>query len=110
LLLNEILPSVKTIRQALGTAVKPAMCKYFVSFMLLLSLLVLGFAEAQQLAKVYRVGVLSIAQSVTRLSTDSTALKGLRDGLKEAGYVEGKILVLDIPLQKAYDELRSVAG
>ena len=86
------------------------MRKYFVSFMLLLSLLILGFAEAQQLAKVYRVGVLSIAQSVTRLSTDSTALKGLRDGLKEAGYVEGKNLVLDIPLQKTYDELRSVAG
>jgi putative ABC transport system substrate-binding protein len=66
------------------------------------------FAEAQQ-AKVYRVGVLSIAQSLTRLSADSTALKGLRDGLKEAGYIEGKNLVLDIPLKKTYDELRSIA-
>jgi putative ABC transport system substrate-binding protein len=79
-------------------------------------LLLIGFvltsihiAGAQQSATVYRVGVLSIAQSLTRLSTDSTALKGLRDGLKEAGYVEGKNLVLDIPLKKTYDELRSVA-
>jgi putative ABC transport system substrate-binding protein len=79
-------------------------------------LLLIGFvltsihiAGAQQSAKVYRVGVLSIAQSLTRLSTDSTALKGLRDGLKEAGYVEGKNLVLDIPLKKTYDDLRSVA-
>jgi hypothetical protein len=42
-------------------------------------------AEAQQSTKVYRVGVLSIAQDLARLNTDSTALKGLRDGLKEAG-------------------------
>jgi hypothetical protein len=42
-------------------------------------------AEAQQSTKVYRVGVLSIAQNLARLNTDSTALKGLRDGLKEAG-------------------------
>jgi putative tryptophan/tyrosine transport system substrate-binding protein len=67
------------------------------------------FAEAQQSAKVYRVGVLSIAQSLTRLSADSVALKGLREGLKEAGYVEGKNLVLDIPLKKTYAELPSVA-
>jgi hypothetical protein len=58
------------------------------------------FAEAQKSAKVYRVGGLSIAQSLTRLSADSTALNGLRDGLKEAGYVEGKNLILDIPLKK----------
>jgi hypothetical protein len=54
-------------------------------------------AEAQQSTKVYRVGVLSIAQNLARLNTDSTALKGLRDGLKEAEYFEGKNLVLDIP-------------
>ena len=53
-------------------------------------------AEAQQPKKVHRVGVLSIAQSLTRLTAGSTVLKGLRDGLKEAGYVEGKNLVLDI--------------
>ena len=76
------------------------MRKYFVSFMLLLSLLILGFAEAQQLGKIYRVGVLSIAQSVTRLSTDSTALKGLRDGLKEAGHVERKILFSTSPCRE----------
>jgi putative ABC transport system substrate-binding protein len=66
-------------------------------------------AYAQQSAKVYRVGVLSIAQSLTRLSADNTALKGFRDGLKEAGYIEGKNLNLEIPVKKTYDDLRSVA-
>lgn len=88
------------------------MTRYRMETILLLIAFVLAslhFAEAQPTAKVYRVGVLSIAQSLTKLSADSTALKGLRDGLKEAGYVEGKNLVLDIPLKKTYDELRSVA-
>jgi ABC-type uncharacterized transport system substrate-binding protein len=59
-----------------------------------------SIAAAQE-AKVYRVGVLTIA--------DSPVLKGLRDGLREAGYFERKNLVLNIPLKKTYDELRSVA-
>src|SRR5262249_1927869 len=37
------------------------------------------------------------------------AIKGLRDGLKEAGYIEGKNLVLDIQAKQSYDELRPIA-
>ena len=53
-----------------------------------LFLVTIHLAEAQQ-GKVYHVGVLSIG--------DNPSVKGFRDGLKNAGYVEGKNLVLDIP-------------
>jgi ABC-type uncharacterized transport system substrate-binding protein len=59
-------------------------------------------AEGQQ-SRVYRVGVLVVG------SSDTPELKGLRDGLKDAGYLEGKNLVLDIPAKKSYEELRPVA-
>jgi putative ABC transport system substrate-binding protein len=36
-------------------------------------------------------------------------VNGLRDGLKGAGYVEGKNLVLEIAAKETYDELRAVA-
>jgi hypothetical protein len=42
------------------------------------------FAESQQ--KMYRVGVIMLG------GADIPEIKGLRDGLKEAGYVEGKTL------------------
>ena len=58
--------------------------------------------EAQQ-QKVYRAGVLMIG------SPDIPAMKGLRDGLKELGYVEGKNLLLDIPTKETIDELRPIA-
>ena len=58
--------------------------------------------EAQQ-GKVYYVGVLTIGTS------DNPHIKGLRDGLKEAGYVEGKNLVFDTPTKDTYEELRPVA-
>ena len=58
--------------------------------------------EAQQ-QKVYRVGVLTIG------SPDIPAMKGLRDGLKEAGYVEGKNLILDVSAAETIDELRPIA-
>ena len=61
-------------------------------------------AEAQQ-PKVYRVGVLSPPGSQER----SPDLKGLRVGLREAGYIEGKNLQLNIPSVKTYDELRPIA-
>jgi ABC-type uncharacterized transport system substrate-binding protein len=70
----------------------------------LLTLLFLAqapFAEAQQ-GKVYHVGVLSVGDNAPQT-------KGLRDGLKEAGYVEGKNLVLDISVKENYDELRPIA-
>ena len=53
--------------------------------------------EAQP-QKVYRAGVLMIC------SPDIPEIKGLRDGSKEAGYVEGKNLLLDIPAKETIDE------
>jgi putative tryptophan/tyrosine transport system substrate-binding protein len=66
----------------------------------LLATFVLAFvhlAEAQQ--KIYRVGVLMLG------GPDIPEIKGLRDGLKEAGYVEGRNLILDFPAKETYDEL-----
>ena len=68
-------------------------------------LVALGFApfriaEAQQ-GKVYHVGVLVVG--------DAPETKGVRDGLKDAGYVEGKNLVLDISVKQNYNELRPIA-
>ena len=60
----------------------------------------MSLAQAQD-GKTQRVGVLSIV--------DTPVIKGLRDGLKERGYVEGKNLVLDIPVKNTYDELRPSA-
>jgi putative ABC transport system substrate-binding protein len=58
-------------------------------------------AEAQQ-SKVYRVGLPIIA------SPSRPEIKGIRDGLKKAGYVEGKNLFLDIQVRRTYDELRPI--
>jgi len=58
--------------------------------------------EAQQ-QKVYRAGVLMLG------SPDIPTMKGLRNGLKDAGYVEGKNLILDAPAIETIDELRSTA-
>jgi hypothetical protein len=58
--------------------------------------------EAQQ-QKLYRAGVLMLGRS------DIAAMKGLRDGLKEAGYFEGKNLILDAPAIETIDELRPIA-
>jgi putative tryptophan/tyrosine transport system substrate-binding protein len=57
-------------------------------------------AEAQQ-GKIFSVGILAIG--------DAPSLKGFREGLKNAGYVEGKNLVLDISVKQNYDELRPIA-
>ena len=68
-------------------------------------LLALSFpAEAQQ-GRIYRVGVLAPPGKVE----ERVHIKGLRDGLKAAGYLEGKNLLLDIPNVKTYDELRPIA-
>ena len=59
-------------------------------------------ADAQH--RIYRVGVLQAG------SPDVTELKGLRDGIKEAGYIEGKNLIMDIPAtEQGIDQLRSQA-
>src|SRR5262245_56797707 len=60
-------------------------------------------AEAQQ--KVYRVGVLGPPGRIDQL----LQIKGFRDGLREAGYIEGKNLQLNIPNVKNFDELRPIA-
>jgi len=65
-----------------------------------LALASVHLAEAQQ-GKVSYVGVLSIG--------DHPSVKGFRDGLKDAGYVEGKNLILDISVKQNYGELRPIA-
>jgi putative ABC transport system substrate-binding protein len=61
-------------------------------------------AQAQQ-PKVHRVVVLSPPGSLE----EPLYLKGFRDGLREAGYLEGTNLQLNIPNVKTYDELRPIA-
>jgi putative tryptophan/tyrosine transport system substrate-binding protein len=56
-----------------------------------------------QQPKVYQVGVLVVG------NPDLPAIKGFRDGLKEAGYTEGKNLNLDVATKENYDELRPIA-
>ena len=59
-------------------------------------------ADAQN--RIYRVGVLQAG------SPDVSELKGLRDGVKEAGYIEGKNLIMDIPAtEQSMDQFRSQA-
>jgi putative tryptophan/tyrosine transport system substrate-binding protein len=54
------------------------------------------FAEAQQPAKVYRIGLLSARSS----SSESTRAEAFRQGLRELGYVEGKNIVIDSGTQR----------
>jgi putative ABC transport system substrate-binding protein len=56
-----------------------------------------------QQAKVYQVGILVVG------NPDLPTLNGFRDGLKEAGYIEGKNLILDIAAKENYNELRPIA-
>jgi putative ABC transport system substrate-binding protein len=58
-------------------------------------------AEAQP--RMYSVGLLSLGTTVT------AEVQGLRDGLRAAGYVEGKNLIFDVGVAKTYEELRPVA-
>jgi putative ABC transport system substrate-binding protein len=72
-----------------------------ICFALCAVLLALSVSAQAQQGKVYSVGILAIG--------DAASLKGLREGLKNAGYVEGKNLVLDISVKQNYDELRPIA-
>ncbi|MGH7773296.1 MAG: ABC transporter substrate-binding protein [Candidatus Binatia bacterium] len=73
-------------------------------FLFLLSTLALFMGPAlagQQQSKVYRVGV------IVEKDLHPPQIKGLRDGLEEAGYIEGKNLVLDLLQEETYDRLRA---
>src|SRR5215475_11562032 len=71
---------------------------------LVVILLVVNSTPAVSQIRVYRLGVLTLSPP------DSPHLKGLSDGLREAGYIEGKTLFLEMPLTKTPDELRIVAN
>ena len=59
--------------------------------------------EAQQ-GRIYRVGILGPEKL-----EDRPQIKGLRDGLGELGYAQGKNLQLNISNIQTYDELRPIA-
>ena len=76
--------------------------RIFIWQLAIILLITVSLAQAQQ-QRVYNVGVLGLG------GPDRPEIKGLRGGLKEAGYVEGKNLILDIPVKETNDELRPVA-
>jgi len=67
-----------------------------------LALASVHLAKAQP-TKVYHIGVLTLH------TEDRPHLRGLRDGLKQAGYIEGKNLVLKMMQGNNPEELRSIA-
>jgi putative tryptophan/tyrosine transport system substrate-binding protein len=67
------------------------MSKCIVMFMLLLSLLILHVAEAQQPTKVPRIGFLAAISP----AAISTRIEAFRQGLNELGYIEGKTIVIE---------------
>ena len=70
---------------------------------LLVTLLLATVLPAQaQPRRVYSIGLVSLG------STESVEIKGLRDGLKDAGYIEGKNLLLAVGIAKSYEDLRPV--
>jgi len=60
--------------------------------------------QPRETGKNHRVGVLTL------LLTDRPHIRGLRDGLKKAGYMEGKKLSLTIPDGKSPHSLRAAAN
>jgi putative ABC transport system substrate-binding protein len=67
------------------------MSRCIVLFMLLLSLLILRFAEAQQPTKVPRIGFLAAISP----AAISARIEAFRQGLNELGYIEGKNIVIE---------------
>jgi ABC-type uncharacterized transport system substrate-binding protein len=64
--------------------------------------LALTFSAQAQQPRVYSVGLVSLGSTVT------AEISGIRDGLKDAGYIEGKNLLLDVGIAKSYDALRPI--
>src|SRR5687768_16531941 len=87
-----------------STEREPTNRRIFVPLLTILILASVPLAEAQP-GKGYHVGVLAPPGK----TEERLHIKGLRDGLREAGYIEGKNLKLNIPIVKAYDELRLAA-
>jgi putative tryptophan/tyrosine transport system substrate-binding protein len=77
--------------------------KTFVILLVGFALVSVHLAEAQQQARVYRIGVLTLH------TQDRPHLQGLRDGLKKAQYSEGKNLLLNIMQATNAEKLRSIA-
>lgn len=71
--------------------------------LILMTPLVSG-AVAVEKQSVYRVGII-VAGGPGLIPPQ---IKGLRDGLEEAGYVEGKDIVLDLLQEENYDKLRAI--
>jgi putative ABC transport system substrate-binding protein len=70
--------------------------------MVLMLLMATVVAHAEE-SKVYRVGVLMLNKP------ERPHIQALRDGLKKAGYAEGKNLLLNMEQRKNIDDLRSAA-
>ena len=60
-----------------------------------------GDVAQSQRPRVYSVGLVS-------LGTLADEIRGLRDGLKDAGFIEGKNLLLDVGIAKNYEGLRPI--
>ena len=73
-------------------------------FLLALGALLIGVSPiiAAQPSKVYSVGLVSLGSSLT------DEINGLRDGLKDAGFVEGKNLLFEVGIAKSYEGLRPI--
>lgn len=94
--------SQKSLRQE--SSRRAGRISLFSWYLLITILLVATTAPAIAQNRIYRVGVLVLGKQ------DRPHLNGLRDGLKEAGYIEGKNLFLEMPVRKTPDELRIVAN
>jgi putative ABC transport system substrate-binding protein len=71
------------------------MRKYVVLFTLLLPLLILRFAEAQQRSRTFRVGILEPGFKPSDAKGSSACNIGFREGLRELGWIEGQSLGIE---------------
>jgi putative tryptophan/tyrosine transport system substrate-binding protein len=68
------------------------MSKCIVCVLLLVSLVDLRFAEAQQAIKIPRIGFLG---SLSASLADQSRVEGLRLGLRQLGYIEGENILIE---------------
>ena len=74
--------------------------KQLFSILLVVAVVVVAAIAHAQQAKIYRIAVFIVG------SADIPQIKGVRDGLQELGYIQGKNLALDIVAKDSYAELR----